>query len=352
MFISLVSTSSVYFNLCVCLFSVLRLNGFLYIRNLFFIFLIDGLIFDDEPIWEPLEWSMLQTWLIFIFLFAWAAEVLFSSKYGSYTNRDKKVWMGLHKTYWLFNFWFILNIFIVMVFVTLPFYFEISYSVSYIVLWWNWFNSLFFFKLTMIFSLILILLNIVKFQLRWVPKNYFYIFFIVILSLISYLLYFNFIFTFFAFFSDIDSFSKTGWMDFNKSIHGPLKWGYGSKSRDHFSYHKTTLSFWYKDDPQIAASMLFLNLFLFFFLFFLFFQTLVIVRLLYSSSSFSFNNLTFFFASVKQFYYLLLFLLFLLFMCIVYNLLRFPFELYWFNKVASVAYSLVYVVVDFLSLFV
>jgi len=28
------------------------------------VFLIDALIMDDEPLWEPLEWSMLQTWLL------------------------------------------------------------------------------------------------------------------------------------------------------------------------------------------------------------------------------------------------------------------------------------------------
>lgn len=322
-------------------------SGVAYIRNLFILLIIDGLLFDDEPVWEPLEWSLLQTWLLFIFVFAWAAEVIFSSKYGSFTNRDKKVWMGLHKTYWLFQFWFIANLFIVMVFVTLPFYFEITYSVSYLVVWWNWFNSFFFFKITFIFSLILLLIRTASFQMRWsrAPSTL-WIFFL-ITFLIAYLLYFNFIITFFSFFSDISSFSKTGWMEWDKLTQGPLKWGYGTASRDHFSYHKTTLSFWFKNDPQIAGSMLFLNLFFFFFFFFLFIMALSTLRTLLSNTEFTFNNITFFFSSVKQFYYLILFLVFLLAMSLLYSLIRFPFELFWFAKIIYFLASLAEVMLDF-----
>jgi len=328
--------------------ALLNLNTLNYLRNIALILLLDGLLFDDEPMWEPLEWSLIQTWLLFIFLFTWVSEVLFSSRYGSYTNRDKKVWIGLHKTYWLFQFWFIANIFIVIMFVTLPFYFEVTYSISYVVLWWNWFNSVFFFKISFLFSLILIILNITKFQIRFLNPIYIYIQFLVILLIISYLLYFNFFITFFSFFTDVDMFNKDGWIHSNQTVHGPLKWGFGSQARDHFSVHKTTTSFWFKNDPLIAASMLFLNLFLFFFLFFLFLQTLVIVRLVYTTNQISYNFLTMYYSSIKQFYYLILFIFFLILLCFIYQLLRFPFELYWFNKIFFFMSIIAEIVLDFI----
>jgi hypothetical protein len=45
-------------------------EGFVYLRGLFLIFFLDAIIADDEPIWEPLEWSLAQSWILFIFLFA------------------------------------------------------------------------------------------------------------------------------------------------------------------------------------------------------------------------------------------------------------------------------------------
>ena len=336
---------------CVWVIYFIRSDGFIYIRNLLFLFILDGLLLDDEPIWEPLEWSLLQTWLLFIFIFAWIAEVLFSSKYGSYTNRDKKVWIGLHKTYWFFQLWFIMNIFIVMIFVTLPFYFEITYSISYLVVWWNWFNSFFFFKLTFVFSFVLILTRVTNFYIRWCDPKLSAIFVFLISCLLGYLLFFNFLITFFSFFSDVDIFTKTGWVEFDALSQGPLKWGYGSAERDHFSYHKTTLSFWFKNDPQIAGSMLFLNLFIFFYLFFLFIFSLSILRAMVSNTEFTFNNLSFFFSSVKQFYYLIIFLIFLLFMSVLYSLIRFPFELFWFTKLLYFLYSMAVVILDFICIF-
>lgn len=333
------------------LLALLNLNSLLYLRNFFLIFILDGLLFDDEPVWEPIEWSMVQTWLLFLFLFTWASEVLFSSRYGSFTNRDKKVWIGLHKTYWLFQFWFITNIFIVFIFVTVPFYFEITYSVAYIVLWWNWFNSIFFFKITFIFSIILILLNIIKFQLRFMNILFIYILFLIILILISYLLYFSFFITFFSFFTDVNTFTNNGWISSNQLIHGPLKWGFGSENRDHFAYHKTTTTFWFKNDPLIAASLLFLNFFYFFFLFFLFFKTLIVVRVIYTTNNISYNLLTMYYSAVKQFYYLLLFLFTLILLCFVYQLIRYPFELYWFNKIFFLLFSFLVVFYDFIFYF-
>ena len=56
-------------------------DGFLYIRNLGIVLFIDSLLIDDEPLWEPLEWSLVQTWILFIFIFAWVAENLIVSRF-------------------------------------------------------------------------------------------------------------------------------------------------------------------------------------------------------------------------------------------------------------------------------
>ena len=56
---------------------IFKLESFLYLRGLLVIVLIDSLIIDDEPLWEPIEWSLVQTWILFIFVFTWAAEVIF-----------------------------------------------------------------------------------------------------------------------------------------------------------------------------------------------------------------------------------------------------------------------------------
>ena len=74
-------------------------EGLLYIRSIFIICFVDAVFTDDEPLWEPVEWSLVMSWILFIFIFAWAAENLITSRYGSYTGRDKRVWFGWFKTF-------------------------------------------------------------------------------------------------------------------------------------------------------------------------------------------------------------------------------------------------------------
>lgn len=326
---------------------LISLEGSLYVRNLLIILILDGLVLDDEPLWEPLEWSVMQTWVLYVYFFAWAAEVIFSSRYGSYTNRDKIVWIGLFKTYSLLKMWFIFNIIFITIFITLPFYFEITYAVSYSVVWWNWYTSVFFFKFVSIFTLPLVLGNILKLQIRWLPASATYIFLSIICFILMYLFYFTFITTLFAFFTDATEFKNSGWSNLSRVNHGPLKWGWGLESRDHFSYHRTTTVFWYKNDPLIAASMLFLNIFILKFLFFMILQTLAVIRVIYYSNECSFNFITYFVASLKQFLYFILSLSSLLLLSIVYQFIRFPFELYWFSKLVFLGELELEIISDF-----
>lgn len=314
------------------------------------VFVLDSLIIDDEPLWEPLEWSLAQTWILFFFIFAWGAEVIFSSRYGSYTNRDKIVWIGLYKVYYLFGWWFLFNIVIVTVFITIPFYNEITYSISYIVLWWNWYNSIFFYKFTTILSIIMIILNTFKFHVRWTTSFYMYLPLTIIFILLIYLFFFNFIIMAFAFFSDINEYKTHGWLNLSRITHGPLKWGWGLNSRDHFSYHKTPTVFWYKNDTQIASSMLFLNIFIFLSLFSFIIKTAMLLRALYTSKEFSHNLMTLFTSTFKHFYFFMLSIASFVFISLVYNFVRYPFEMYWFSKfvyLAQVEYDLI---LDFIDL--
>lgn len=330
---------------------IFLLEGFVQLRNLFFILLVDGLLLDDEPLWEPLEWSVYQTWILYMYLFAWAAEVIFSSRYGSYTNRDKIVWIGLFKVYYFLLLWFTLNIIIVTIFVTMPFYFEITYSISYSVVWWNWFNSVFFFKFTFWFMIVFSLIQFLKFNLRWLEINQISLLLLPIVVILFNLFFFNAYILFFGYFSDPSEFRSSGWSNYSRIVNGPQKWGWGLDSRDHFAYHRTPTVFWFKNDPLLASSMLFLNIFLFFFLFFTILQVLAIIRVIVSSKDISYNLLLFLSSTVKHFCFLINFLQLLVLLSYIYQFIRYPFELYWFSKLFYFFELEVLVLVDLLNFF-
>lgn len=329
---------------------IFNLTGFIYIRNLLILLVLDGLLLDDEPLWEPIEWSVVQTWIIYIYIFSWIAETIFSSRYGSYTNRDKIVWSGLYKVYTYMKYWLILNIIIVTLFVTMPFYFEISYSISYVVVWWNWVTSIFFFKITCYFMLLFTVLLLLKHLNRWSLIHTQYLLLITLLLITSYIFYFNFLLVLFAYFTDYLDFQLTGWSKFNDIIQGPLKWGWGSVDRDNFAYHRTPTVFWFKNDPLIAGSLLFLHLFFFQFFFFFFIQILTMIRVIYSSQMLSYTLLTYFQASIKEFYFSFLGLIVLIFISMLYQFIRFPFELLIFNKFLLLWSLELNIILDFFSL--
>ena len=172
-------------------------EGVIYLRGLFIIFFLDALIADDEPIWEPIEWSLLQSWILFIFLFAWIGENLISSRYGSYTGRDKRVWFSWYKTFWMIEGWYILSMGAASLWVMVPHYYEITYGVSFIYSWWNWYSRVFFFKFISMFSIILFIAYFLQISLRWNNwKKSFYLILIINVFL-GYLLYTQFFISFF-----------------------------------------------------------------------------------------------------------------------------------------------------------
>lgn len=306
--------------------------GTVFFLAIIVILTLDGLLLDDEPLWEPLEWSVIQTWVLYSYIFTWASEVIFSSRYGSFTNRDKIVWIGLFRAYYGLLYWFFVNLVIVTVFVTLPFYFEITYAISYSVVWWNWLSSVFFFKFISVFSIILILVSILRLRARWTSQWEVRYLLMLVLLFLSFLFFFQAFITWFSFFTDVETFRMSGWSELSRITNGPLKWGWGSASRDHFSYHKTTGVFWAKNDQLILSSLLFINIFLFLFLFFLLLQVIAYFWVLTYSGEISHNGLTYLYSTLLFFFYLVLGFSILVLLSLIYQFMRFPVELFYYLK--------------------
>lgn len=306
--------------------------GTIFLLSILAILLLDGLLLDDEPLWEPLEWSVIQNWILYSYIFTWASEVIFSSRYGSFTNRDKIVWIGLFRVYYGLLYWFFINLVIVTIFVTLPFYFEITYAISYSVVWWNWISSIFFFKFISFFAVILTLVSLVRLRARWSTQRDTRLLILLILILLSFLFYFQTLNTWFGFFTDVEAFRKSGWSELSRITNGPLKWGWGSSNRDHFSYHKTTTTFWAKNDQLVLSSLLFINIFLFLFLFFLILQVVTYYWVLAYSGEVSHNGLTYLYSTLLHFFYLILGFSILVLLSLIYQFMRFPTELYYYVK--------------------
>jgi len=142
-------------------------DGFWLLLGLFLVFSADVIIIDDEPLWEPIEWSMVQSWILFIFMFGWIAENLIVSRYGSYTGRDKRVWFAWYKTFWLIDMWYVLSFGAAALFVIVPFYYEINYLMCFTLSWWNWYSRVFFFKFLIVYTWILFLAYLLQINLRW-----------------------------------------------------------------------------------------------------------------------------------------------------------------------------------------
>ena len=304
-------------------------DGFLYLRGLFILFFIDACLTDDEPIWEPVEWSLVQSWIMFIFLFAWIAENLITSRFGSYTGRDKRVWFSWYKTFWLIEGWYIISMGAACLFVMVPFYYELTYSVSFVVSWWNWYSRIFFFKFISMYTIILLLAYLLQINLRWFnwKKSMFIV--LLINFFLSYLLYVHFFMSFFGYFTDANWYHKTRLVDYIQLSHEPNKWSWGTSKRDHFSYHKSSTVFWFKNDGPFASAFLFFHLFIFLALFLLYFYWITLIRKIYATQEVTYTYTTYCVSALKQFFYFFLFLYIFIFLSFVFNYWRTPIEFFW-----------------------
>lgn len=304
-------------------------DGFIYIRGIFIMCFVDALISDDEPIWEPVEWSLVQSWIMFIFLFAWIAENLISSRYGSYTGRDKRVWFSWYKTFWLIEGWYVISLGLASLWVMVPHYYEVTYSISFIFSWWNWYSRVFFYKFISIYTIVLLLAYFLQISIRWSnwKKSLFII--IAVNLFLSYLLYSHFIMSFFGYLTDKNWYNKTRLVDYVQLSHEPNKWAWDSAKRDHFYYHQSKTVFWFKNDGPFAGAFLFYNIFFFLALFLLYIYWLALVRRVYATQEITYTFTIYCISALKQFFYFfsLLFLLVILSYFFIYW--RLPIEFYW-----------------------
>lgn len=326
-------------------------EGYLYLRGLFLIFFIDACITDDEPLWEPLEWSLVQTWIFFVFIFAWIAENLITSRFGSYTGRDKRVWFAWYKTFWLIEFWYLITYLTASSFVIVPFYYEITYNISFVFSWWNWYTRVFLFKFLSSYAIILCIAYLFLLNVRWFNWKKNLCFVLLINFFLAYTLYVHFIISFFGYFTNPLWYQKTRLVDHIQLSHEPLKWGWGTAKRDHFSYHKTSTVFWFKNDGPFAGSFLMIHLFLFLSLFFLYLYWVVLLRRIYITKEVSYTLSVYCVSALRQFFYFFLLLYSMVLISFLVAYWRFPIEFTWMLNTGSWTLNILNVFKDYISFF-
>ena len=327
-----------------------------YLKALFIAMSVDAMLTDDEPLWEPIEWSLVQVWIMFIFAFGWIAENLITSRFGAYTGRDKRVWFSWYKTFWLVEGWYVLSLGAAGLFVMIPFYHEINYTVPLILSWWNWYSRVFFFKFISIYSLVLYIAYYMQLNLgSWHWKKSFLAVIIINLFLF-YLLYINFMMAFFAYFTDPNWYHRTRLTDYIHLSHEPNKWSWGNAKRDHFSYHKSSTVFWFKNDGPFAAAFLFFHILFFLCLFALAIYWVTLFRRIYATQEITFTYTTYCVSALRQFFYYFLLLYVLIFFSFVVQYWRLPIEYAWITNCYPITTTLQEVLMDYpsflLSIFV
>lgn len=323
----------------------------LYIRGLFLLFFFDAMLTDDEPLWEPIEWSLVQSWILFIFAFAWIAENLISSRYGSYTGRDKRVWVAWYKTFWLIEGWYVLSLGAAALFVIVPFYHEITYTLPLVVSWWNWYSRTFFFKFIGMYSLILYIAYYLQLTLGIRNWRMSFFFILLVTIFLSYLMYIHFMMSFFAYFTDPSWYGQTRLVDYIQLSHEPNKWSWGNAKRDHFSYHKSTTVFWFKNDGPFAGAFLLFHILFFLSLFGLYIYWLTLLRRVYATREITYTYTTYCVSSLRQFFYFFLLLLFLSAFSLVVQYWRLPIEYFWIANTPSLGYVILRDLYDYGALF-
>lgn len=314
-------------------------HGFTFISTMFVVCFIDALITDDEPIFDPVEWSLTQSWILFIFGLAWVAENLISSRYGSYTGRDKRVWTAWYKTYWMLECWYVLSFGIAALFVSTPFYNELSYNLTMVVGWWDWYTRNFFFNFISLYTLILYISYYLQLQLRYIGWKKAIVFITIINIILGYILFSQFIISFFGYFTDPNWYHKSRLTDYIQLSHEPNKWAWGNSKRDHFSYHRSTTVLWFKTDLPMASTFLIFNIFFFFCLFFTYLYWVILLRRVYATQEVSYTYYTFCVSALRQFFYF--FLLMYVFIIFTYTItyIRLPVEIFWTLNLNSWFYT-------------
>jgi len=142
----------------------------------------------------------------------------------------------------------------------------------------------------------------------------------------SYILYTHFFLTFFSYLTQVNWYNITRVVDYVQLSHEPSKWSWGNKKRDHFSYHKTSTIFWFKNDGPMSSAFLFSHFLFFITTFLTYSYWLILLRRLYVIKEVSYTYTLYAVSSLKQLFYF--FLLTYLFVILSYVVCywRFPLE--------------------------
>ena len=313
---------------------------------------IDACLTDDEPIWDPVEWSLLQSWIMFIFMFAWIAENLISSRFGSYTGRDKRIWFSWYKTFWLVLLMYIISYGAACLLVIVPFYHEITYNLPFVVSWWNWYSRVFFFKFISLYVIIVLTSLYLQVNVRTMNWERTLVLILTISIVLSYLIYTHFIISFFSYFTDPLWYRNNRLVDYVQLSHEPLKWGYGLAKRDHFYYHRTTTVFWFKNDGPFASAFLLVHLFIFFSLFSMYMYWITLVRKTVATQEVSHTYTTYSSSSLRQFLYFFFFIGGLSVVSFLTAYWRFPVEFWWLVTHGSWFAHVIDILINYLFFFI
>lgn len=320
---------------------------FYYAQGFVFLLFIDACLTDDEPLWEPIEWSLMQTWILFIFLFGWIAENLIVSRYGSYTGRDKRVWMSWYKTFWLIEAYYMLNFGFIACFIITPLYFEINYSLPLIYTWWNWYSRTFFFKFTSLFTIVLLLGHLLQLGVRWLNWRKLLVLVVIINFFLSYLLYTHFIMSFFGYWTDPIWYQKNRPIDYIQLSHEPLKWGWGVAKHDHHTYHNSHTVFWFKNDSPFASAFLLFHLYIFLSIFLVYIYWIALFRRIYSMREVPMTFTIYCVSSLRQLFYYFLLLYTFIFVSFITQYWRLPIEFLWGLNNQSWSHNLFTIAMDY-----
>ena len=282
--------------------TILKFHIFVLI-NLCIIFLTDAFISDDEPLFEPIEWSLWQSWLLMVFIISWCAEIFISSIYGNYAGRDKRVWNALYKVYWLVQLYIMFSLFILTVFAIIPFYFELHNCSAIWISFWNWYNRIFLWKALTIHFVLLLCTFVLQLNIRWMAYTKTLFILALSITLLGILVYINISVIMFLYFTNPTTYNINLNIDYAQLSTGPSKWGWGSRNKDHFSYHPTPTVFWYKYDFCYAAACIIIQLFFTFSYFLLFIQLGIVLRRYYTTKLVSYTLLTYYANSIRIYFY-------------------------------------------------
>ena len=301
---------------------LLKSHSFI-LLNLIIIFIVDAIISDDEPLFEPIEWTLVQTWLLFLLVISWSAEILISSTYGNYVGRDKRVWSALYKTYWLVQLLLMTSLLLLTLFAIIPFYFELQSCNAVWISFWNWYNRIFLWKALSVHFVLLLFAFLLQLNSRWMTYKKILPIIGITIILLGILIYINISIIMFLYFTNPNTYNLNLNIDYTQLSNGPNKWGWGSKNKEHFSYHTTPTVFWYKYDFCYAAACTIIQLFFTLSYMLLFIQLIIVFKKFYTNKTISYTLLTYYANTIRLYFYytasIYIFNLISLFMIIIRN---------------------------------